>query len=150
MAHHRLSECARRRRLGAALRAAKRAWCGRAVRIGLNDCASTIADVQREALGRDLRGAVESIVRDCIAGGFADWRAAATRAGRRLGWRRIDPRRAHVGDVGMLVQGERVMLVQNLARDQWIGPLDHGFAAYRTADGVALAWDVLARRRPRR
>lgn len=121
------------------------------MRWGEDDCALWVANALRDPLGYDpaakvrgryrtRRGAMRTTGR---AGLLGQLRAIA----RARHWKRIDPRLAQAGDVGMAwttgPSGKPVLAtVMCRARGWFVGRNEMGFSAV-AADRVAVAWSVL-------
>lgn len=134
-----------RRRIAANLRRAMRLAAGRAM--GFDGCAVFAANVLRDTIGRDpmalWRGRYTTrrgMNRVMGRGGLP---ACQRRAARQLGWRRVRPIHACIGDVGLVATPTGAGVVMKLHRGEWIGRRDGGWSVVPTK-AVKVAWNVCA------
>ena len=125
---------------------------GRSVmRWGVDDCALWAADIVKDALGYDpvaaYRGRYHSrfgALRYISANG--GMQGLLQGAARRHGWKRIDPRWAKPGDVGLvwtITEGAAVQATAICrARDWFVARNERGFTTVQ-AENVPIAWSVL-------
>lgn len=120
-----------RRRLSERIRVALAEWCASDVVWGKSDCLMSLADIYRDVLHKDPaepfrgrytteRGARRVMGRGGVPGTV---RAAA----RRMGWSRIEPAHARVGDLGVAMTANGPAGVIHYAGG-WVGRHDRGFA----------------------
>lgn len=144
------SQLGRRARLAAAIDAAVNGeWCERPFEWGTRDCLLSLADIIHRANGYDpaaeyrgryhsMRGALR-VTR--ALGGFA---GALESAAIEHCWRRIEPDRALVGDIGIVanVHGLRIGVIKHYRL--WVTRREgYGFATFGTGE-VERAWRVTA------
>lgn len=125
-------------------------WCREPMRWGVDDCALACANIICDALGYDpaapwRTGYVDRDGARAVLGalglGFALQRAAKAH-----GWRRVDPRQARPGDVGLLLQDGNPVTVMCKAPGWFVGRSEYGAAilpavnAAVPARSVRLCW----------
>lgn len=135
-----------RRRIAYHLRAAMLDVVGKQVEWGKDDCVLLQADVHVAAgLPDPVRpfrntwnsehGARARVQH--LGGLLGALRAAA----RRRHWRRVDPAKALIGDVGICAWEGGITTVTKLHGNEWVGRSAQGYAVVPTA-AVRLAWAV--------
>lgn len=136
-----------RRRLAYHLRQAMRAAMTRPMRWGVDDCALWHADVDRAVFDRDpaspWRGryrTAQGAQRVLGPRGLAGALAAQARA---FGWEKVQPERARVGDLGLIVSPQGCSVVRCLHPGEWVGRNETGFSVVPT-EAVRVAWAVTA------
>jgi hypothetical protein len=134
-----------RRRLAAELKRAMREVAGRPM--GFDGCVIFHANIHRDVTGVDpiehWRGRYTTprgMRRIMGEGGIP---SCMRQAARIMGWNRIKPNTAKVGDVGLVITPTGFAVVRKLHRDDWIGRNESGWSMRRTAD-VGLAWNIAA------
>lgn len=124
--------------------------CERPMQWGVDDCALWVADILKEAFGRDFaakfRGRYQSrrgAMRVLGRGGLLKAVRTAARSRR---WKRIHPSGAKPGDVGLawtLFEGKPVLATAVCRAPGWfVARNERGFSAV-PADKVAVTWSVL-------
>jgi len=119
--------------------------CGKPMEWGIDDCVLWAANILWPIVGFDPAAEFRGRYRDeSAAYGLVSRLGLAmtvARAARDLGWPRIDPLRAQVGDVGIVRSLNGPACVLFWRADQWVGPLDYGFATVHRAE-ARFAWSI--------
>jgi hypothetical protein len=135
-----------RRRLAYHLEKARKACVGRPMVWGKDDCALWHADIQLAAMGVDVaapyRGRYKTRRGAHRVLGALGLPMALQRLTRKHRCNRVDPKRARIGDVGVIEVGKAFACVRLLHKGEWIGRNEFGWSMVPT-DRVRAAWSAV-------